>query len=420
MKSRRGQSPVRWVFTVALVLALVLGAGMLVLRWVRPTVTVTEVVEGPVVQAFYATGTVQPEREFPIKSATAGILTKRLVDKGDHVKKDQPLVVVSDPSLQFTADKTKAELAEKLKRAAAKTSPVLMEFDAKLQMLDDQLSIAKREQERYQQLVPTNAASQSDLDKATDRVKALCGEAESVKAQRAASQLELEREVQVAQSAVNIANWNLDQQTLKSPIDGVVLDRPTSQGTRVAINDQIMRIADVSPANLVMRAAVDEEDIGKVRVGQTVRMTLYSWAGQSFSGKVSKIYDEADRDRRTFEVDVRLDPHDQLLSPGMTGELAFILAEKPSATVVPSQAIQNGKLFVVRDGQLHQIDGEIGLRSVQRTEVISGVKPGDRVVISPIGSLKPSQHVGTDYLDPKTAAGLNKEPDQVGSFKGFN
>jgi multidrug efflux pump subunit AcrA (membrane-fusion protein) len=372
------------------------------------------------VQAFYATGTVAPEREFPIKSATAGILTKLLVDKGDHVTKDQPLAIVSDPALQFTFDKAKAELTEKLKRAEAKTSPVLMGFDAKLTMLDDQLSIAKREQERYQQLVPTNAASQSDLDKATDRVKSLWGEAESVRAQRAAAQLELEREVEVARSAVNIAQWNLDQQTLKSPIDGVVLDRPTSQGTRVAINDQIMRVADVSPANLVMRAAVDEEDIGKVRVDQLVRMTLYSYAGQSLSGKVSKIYDEADRDRRTFEVDVRLEKHDQTLSPGMTGELAFILAEKAIATVVPSQSIQNGKIYVVRDGQIHEIDATIGLRSVQRTEVISGIKPGDHVVISPIGSIKPGQQVGTDYLDPKTAAGLNKEPDQVGSFKGFN
>ena len=75
MKARRGQSPVRWVLTIVVMLALFAGAGILVLRWVRPAVTVTEVVEGPVVQAFYATGTIAPEREFPIKSATAGLAT---------------------------------------------------------------------------------------------------------------------------------------------------------------------------------------------------------------------------------------------------------------------------------------------------------------------------------------------------------
>src|SRR3954470_5012410 len=130
MKTRRGQSPVRWVLTIVVIVALVGGGGLLVFRWVRPSVTVTEVIEGPVVQAFYATGTVAPDHEFPIKSSTAGILVKVLVDKGDAVKKDQPLAVVSDPALVFLADKAKAELEEKLKRAAAKSSPVLMEFDA--------------------------------------------------------------------------------------------------------------------------------------------------------------------------------------------------------------------------------------------------------------------------------------------------
>jgi multidrug resistance efflux pump len=56
---------------------------------------------------------------------------------------------------------------------------------------------------------------------------------------------------------VATAEWNLEQQTLRAPIDGVVLDRPIAIGTRMAINDQIMRIADVTPKNLVMRAAVD-------------------------------------------------------------------------------------------------------------------------------------------------------------------
>ena len=84
-----------------------------------------------------------------------------------------------------------------------------------------------------------------------DRVKERVIEAESIKAQRAAKKLELDRQVEVGRAALDIANWNLEQQTLKAPIDGVVLDRPTAIGTRVAVNDSIMRIADVTPVNLV-------------------------------------------------------------------------------------------------------------------------------------------------------------------------
>src|SRR5690348_5494849 len=106
-----------------------------------------------------------------------------------------------------------------------------------------------------------------------DRVKQLWSLGESAKAEKAAKKLELQRQVTVAQAALDIAKWNLDQQNVTSPIDGVVLDRPTSLGTRVAINDHLMQVADVRASNLVMRAQVDEEDVIGVKTAQTVRMT---------------------------------------------------------------------------------------------------------------------------------------------------
>ncbi|MDQ3626028.1 MAG: efflux RND transporter periplasmic adaptor subunit, partial [Verrucomicrobiota bacterium] len=241
----------------------------------RPVVTVSEAVEAPVVQAFYSTGTVQPEREYPIKSNGAGIITEVRVDKGDRVRKGDSLAVVADPELRFAADKARAELLERQKRAEPKTSPVLREYEARISASQDILDIAQREEKRVGELVARSAASQTDLDNALDRLKVAWGELESWKAQGAAKLLELERELQVAHAAVATAEWNVEQQTLKAPVDGVVLDRPIALGTRLAVNDQIMRIADVAPANLVMRAAVDEEDITKVRLDQDVRMVLY-------------------------------------------------------------------------------------------------------------------------------------------------
>src|SRR5207248_5913489 len=205
-----------------------------------------------------------------------------------------------------------------------------------------------------------------------------------------------------------------------SPIDGVVLDRPTSIGTRVAVNDQIMRVADVSAANLVMRAAVDEEDIAKVRPDQTVRLTLYAFPGQIFSGRVDRIYDEADRERRTFEIDVKLADQNDHLSPGMTGELAFIIAAKEKATVVPSQALQQGSICAIREGVLTKLkDATVGLRSVERIEVTAGLAPGDRIAISPVLTMPESQRVRTKYMDPVAAAGLNKPPPMTEAFKAF-
>jgi HlyD family secretion protein len=408
---------------IVLVCALVVVAAVLawaVLRYLRPSVVVTEAVNGPVVQAFYSTGTIQPEREFPIKSNTAGILTKVLVDKGTAVTKDQPLAVVTDPTLEFLKDKANAELTEKLKRVDDKTSPVLGEFDARINAATAMLDIAKREDARLQNAADVSAASSTDLDHAATRVKEMWSQVESLKAQRAAKKLELERDVEVARSALSIAQWNLDEQTLKSPINGVVLDRPISIGTRVAINDAIMRVADVTPRNLVMRAAVDEEDVAKVSVGQTVRLTLYSFAGKVFTGTVTRVYDQADPERRTFEIDVRMEDAGDRLSPGMTGELAFITASRDSAIVIPAQAVQDGSIYLVRDGRLLRIDADIGIKSVERVEVLSGLTAGDRVVISPATDLAAGHRVRAEYLDPISAAGLNKPAVASSGFKGFH
>jgi HlyD family secretion protein len=406
---------------IGLIVALVVAAGAYaVLQFFRPTVTVSEAVEGPVVQAFYSTGTIEPEREYPIHSNIAGTIEAIKVDKGDAVKTGDVLAVVTDPALQFAFDKARAELDEKRTLADAASSPVLSEYDSKLQAMNSLLEIALREQKRMTDLLERGAGSQTDLDRAIDRVKTTWSEAESIKAQKAARLLSLKREVDVAEAALNTAKWNLDQQTLRSPIDGVVLNRPASLRTRLAINDPVLRVADVRPGNLVMRAAVDEEDVTKVRVGQAVRMSLYAFPGETLAGKVTRVYDQADSERRTFEVDVKLDRAGDRLSPGMTGELAFILAEKEKAVVVPSQSLQGGAVYAVRGGTIARADVEIGIRSVERVEILSGLSKGDTVLISPVGSMQPGQHVRTTYVDPAAAAGIAARP-QAGAegFKGM-
>ncbi len=102
-----------------------------------------------------------------------------------------------------------------------------------------------------------------------------------------------------------------------------------------------------------------------VRTDQPVRMTLYSFPGEVFGGRVTKIYDKADPDRRTFEIDIALDRPGEPLAAGMTGELAFVVAEREGATVVPAQALQSGRVYTVRDGRLAAVDAQIGLKSIE-------------------------------------------------------
>lgn len=420
MIRRHAHSAVRWVLLAAVAVAVAAGA-VFAYRRSQPVVTVTEVVRAPVVAAFYATGTLSPVREHPIKASVEGTLEwlgeGPVIDKGSRVKKGQPLAKVANPERQFLERRAAAELEEKRARADAKTSPVLGEFDARYTGTIELLEIARAEQRRVLKALESRSATQVDLDRAMDRVKQLATEAEGLKAQKAAAILKLKADLQSAEAAHEIARWNLDQQVLRSPVDGVVLDRPASPGTHLNMNDPVMTIADVEPKNLVMRAAVDEENMTFVRDGQEVQMSLYSYPDRLFTGRVARIYDKADAERRTFEVDISIEQPDDRMAAGMTGELAFIIAARDDALVAPRQAMQGKKLYTVRDGRLAAADAQVGLTSVERVEIVSGLNPGDRVVISPVGGLAEGQPVRTTFMDPAAAAGLNK-PKAKEIFRG--
>src|SRR5258706_1782320 len=239
------------------------------------------------------------EREYEVKSNAPGYVSEVLVDKGDRVKKDQPLARVIEDSVQQKFDQARVEREEKAKLADEKNSPVLKEYDARISAFTDILEIARREQKRLTDLLEKNSASQVDLDRAIERTKTFFADVEQLKAQKATKKIQLDKDLEVAEAALKIAQWNLDRQTIRCPIENaVVLDRPVTVGTRLAVNDHIMWVADVRPEKLIMRAAVDEEDKVYVKEGQIVRMTLYADASRTFNGKVKKVYDKAEADRR--------------------------------------------------------------------------------------------------------------------------
>ena len=409
----------RWLTIGALLIGAAAIVTVLYLRFSAPTVTVTDAVEGPVIQAFYATGTLQPQREFPIKSNVEGVVTEMLVDKGDAVTKDQKVafVRVEEYEMRYAQAQADLQLAQQLARDD--TSPALAEFDVKLKAAAEQLELAQDELKRLEVMRKDEASSPIEIDRARDRVQTQWSEAESIRSQKAARKLELDRDVIVKQKALDIAKWNVDEQTIRSPVDGVVLDRPTSRGTRVKNNDHLLTVADISPARLVMRAQVDEEDKTRVHLDQDVRLTLYSYAGRIFHGVVRTVYPKADPDRRTFEVDVAIQPPDDKFAAGMTGELAFVVNSKDRAVIVPSQAVQGGSVWTVRDNRARRVDITVGLRSVERTEIASGISIGDKVIISPANGLRDGQEVRSKTMDPLQAANLNTPPDEA-PMRGFN
>lgn len=450
--NRRGQVSLKLLLGL---LAAVLGGGGLfygVRLLSLPAVQVTHVTTGDVVQAFYATGTISAEREYPVRARVAGVVELEPgIDKGSRVDKDQLLGRVVSDDLELKLRQAQADFKAAAERAEEGKSPVLGEFDKRIEAWTEIVRTADREYKRLLKLAETNNAQTIEIDRAYDRVKTTGAELESLRAQRAAKRIDLSKELDNARAALDIARWNIEQQDLRAPVAGTVLDWPVSTRTRVAINDLVLTVADVRPANLVVRAAVDEEDRAKLHVGQVVRMTLYSFPDDKFEGRVKTIYPKADPTRRTFEVDVNQvsvvpqtgpgsrepdtapgpatrpatgpatapAPAHERFAAGMTGELAFVELEKHRCTLLPRQALQGEWFYIVRDGRLDRVRAHPGARNVTRVEVLpgTGLAPNDLVLISPVGKLTPGQAVRTRFIDPRTAADLNK-PKDTGVFKG--
>src|SRR5207253_906143 len=118
-------------------------------------------------------------------------------------------------------------------------------------------------------------------------------------------------------------------------------------------------------------------------------------------------------------VDVHLVDPEPHLQPGMTGELAFVIASRERAIVIPSQALQNVIVYVVNGSRLHERKVELGLKSVERIEITSGLQPGDRIALSPVTSYGDNHRIRPQFLDPITAAGLNKPAKVEQAFKAF-
>ncbi len=206
----------------------------------------------------------------------------------------------------------------------------------------------------------------------------------------------VEAELVQAQAQYEQAEENLKYASIRSPINGVVLSREVEVGDAVSSILQlgsnatlIMTLGDVK--ELYVKGKVDETDIGLVKVGQPVRVTVDAYKNRTFQGKVFRIAPMGvEKDNVTrFEVRVSIDNDLDLLKVNMSANAEIVLEERHNVLLIPESAlIYNEKRetsvevpdVTTRTGR-RQIPVKTGLSNGARAELLSGLKLGDRVVL---------------------------------------
>src|SRR6266853_1511347 len=243
------------------------------------------------------------------------------------------------------------------------------------------------------------------------------GDLASFKAQATVAQLSLDRAKQLAarqfgpQATVDQAQAAFDQaqagiaktealisqKLVRAPFDGELGVRKVEVGQYLTAGSQIVSLTDLSM--LYANFTVTEKDSGALKVGQTVRIAVDAYPGRTFEGKINAIEPQIATDTRNIRVQATLDNPDHILKPGMFTTTTVVLPDKPAVVTVNETAIDHtlygDSVFLITEKKAD--DGKTSLTAVRtfvrtgnrvdgRAEVLSGLKPGDRVVA--VGQLK--------------------------------
>ena len=197
-----------------------------------------------------------------------------------------------------------------------------------------------------------------------------------------APKAEIERRdsaVREARSAINAQKNRLETLVFRAPMNGMVLRRDGEVGEIAGPGDVLFWVGKPSP--LQVAAEINEEEITKIAVGQTAFLSSEAFERQQLRATVSHITPKGDPTKKTFRVYLRL-PTNSPLRIGMTVEANIVIRDKPSAVVVPVDAVFAGAVQVVRDGEVHRVPVTTGIRGSRFVEIVSGISAG-ALVISP-------------------------------------
>ena len=374
---------------------------------------------GIIEQKVESTGRVVSNLDVEIKCKASGEIISLPYDVSDEVKKGDLLLEI-DPvdqtrnlqqveatiaASRARLEQARANLSAAEKNLEANAARAAAAVDAARARVADAEAKARRDEgllDKKHVSVEEAETSRTTAAEARANVGTALAELESIEAQK--QQIEANRqdirlaEVQIESDAATLAlaKQRLTETKVRSPIDGVISLRPVQIGqiissgiSNVGGGTSVMTVSDLS--RIFVLAAVDESDIGGVRVGQEAQITADAYPGEHFSGTVQRIASKGTNLTNvvTFEVKIEVTSENKnLLKPEMTANVTILVASANDVLMVPLRALVRnaGETFLLRaasdpKGEPEQVPVVVGIDDGDMLEIKEGVKEGDEVLL---------------------------------------
>ena len=322
----------------------------------------------------------------------AGYVKKLNVDYGTHVKEGQVMALLEIPELEAQLQEDQAEIKNATNQVS-RAENELKRYEAQYKALHLQYT-------RLNGVFQTQPGivAQQEVDDAQGKDLAAASQVDAGKAALEAAQSQLS-----AAKAKLIHDQTLfDYSKITAPFSGVVTERYANLGTLMQAgtgsSTQAMPLVRLSEDDLFrLVIPVPESYVRYIRVGDPVTVNVPS-LNRSLPGKVARFSVDVRADTRTMHTEVDVSNRQHLLLPGLYAEAELGLDQKADVAAVPVQALNHEgnktTVFVVGpDDRLQDREVQLGLQTSSDAEVASGLKPGERVVVSDRHGLKPGQRV---------------------------
>ena len=395
-----GSARRNWAILAGVVVVVIAVSASILLRPRRIRVQITRPTRQDILSTITTNGKVEPRHNFEAHSPAPTTVTRVLVHEGDYVKAGQLLLQLDDATARTALARATAQL-----RAAQAGYAALQAGGSQEELLNRQASLTKakgeyefanRNLQALTRLEKEGAASQQEVAAARDRLSSaetdlLLLQQKGAKRfsshDREKAQADLvnaEAEVKAAQDLISASN-------VQSPLAGTVYSLPVHQGGYVNTGDLLVQVADL--AQMQIRAFIDEPDIGRLQMGQAVRISWDGLPGRLWSGKVIALPTNiVNRGSRMIgEVLCAVDNEDKKLLPNVNVTTVIVTADTANALTLPREALHvegdRHIVYVVEDGRLVARPVQTGVSNLTRIEITKGLSDKDTVALASLSPL---------------------------------